>query len=230
MPHSVSFDRLQAVLFDMDGLIVDTEPIHFEAFRTYMRKLGVEMPESMMADFIGYTDVENLTDLKARYNVEEPLDSMVAKRRAIYLELVKTSPMKVFPGFWEFSEAARGQGMKQAVVSSAAAEQVKVVLDRLFEARPEDGPPARYFDAIVTGDDVQHNKPAPDIYLEGAKRLSVPPALCLALEDSPPGVESAASAGMLVVVIPNEYTRGLAFPGAQAVVDSFDLAREYLDW
>ena len=230
MSQSVSFDRLQAVLFDMDGLIVDTEPIHFEAFRTYMSRFGVDMPETMMSDFIGYSDVENLTDLKAKYKVEEPLDRMVAERRAIYRELIKTLPIKVFPGFWEFSAAARAQGMKQAVVSSAAAEQVEIVLARLFDTRPDDGPPARYFDAIVSGDDVEHNKPAPDVYLEGAKRLSVPPALCLALEDSPPGARSASTAGMLVVAVPNEYTRGLSFSGVQAVVGSLDGVREYLDW
>ncbi len=230
MSQSVSSDRLRAVLFDMDGLIVDTEPIHFAAFRTYMSRFGVDMPESMMAEFIGYSDVENLMDLKEKYKVEESLDRMVIERRAIYLELVKTLPIKVFPGFWEFSAKARERGLKLAVVSSASAEQVKIVLSRLFEHRPQEGPPARYFDAIVTGDDVEHNKPAPDVYLEGARRLSIAPEHCLALEDSPPGVKSASTAGMFVVAIPNEYTCKLSFPGAQAVVDSLEGAREYLDW
>jgi len=226
--HSVSSDRLQAVLFDMDGLIVDTEPIHFAAFREYMGRFGVDLPESVMPEFIGFSEDENLRDLKAKYRLDEPLEAMVAVRRAIYLELVRTSPIEVFAGFWEFSAAARERGMKQAVVSSAAAVQVEIVLRRLFEMRPELAPPEAYFDAIVSGDDVARNKPAPDIYLEGAKRLDVPPALCLALEDSPPGAQSAAAAGMLVVAVPNKYTEGLSFPGAQAIVPSLREAFEYL--
>ncbi|MFB3881668.1 MAG: HAD family hydrolase [Armatimonadota bacterium] len=237
MSHSVSFDRMQAVLFDMDGLIVDTEPIHFAAFREYMRRHGVDLPESVMPEFIGFSEQDNLRDLKAKYALDEPLEVMVADRRAIYLELVGTLPVEPLPGFWEFSAAARKRGMKQAVVSSAAAAQVEAVLGRLFEGRGLARQaasaclsPSSYFDAIVTGDDVTRNKPAPDIYLEGARRLRVPPALCLALEDSPPGAQSAAAAGMLVVVVPNKYTQRLAFPGAQGIVSSLTAAMGYLDW
>ena len=237
MSHSVSFDRLRAVVFDMDGLMVDTEPIHFAAFREYMRRHEVELPESVMPEFIGFSEQDNLRDLKTKYGLDEPLQAMIADRRAIYLELIRTLPIEVLPGFWEFTAAARARGMKQAVVSSAAAVQVEVVLGRLFErrgqARRSDPPsqsPCAYFDAIVTGDDVTRNKPAPDIYLEGARRLGVPPALCLALEDSPPGAQSAAAAGMLVVAVPNRYTEGLAFPGAQGIAPSLQAAMGYLDW
>jgi len=235
--HSVAFDKLRAVLFDMDGLIVDTEPIHFAAFREYMRRHGVELPESVMSELIGYTEQDNLRDLKAKYGIAAPLEEMIAERREVYLELVRTLPIEVFPGFWEFSAAARERGMKQAVVSSAAAVQVEVVLGRLFESRGEAGrsgapsqSPSSYFDATVSGDDVARNKPAPDIYLEGARRLAAPPALCLALEDSPPGAQAAAAAGMLVVAVPNRYTQGLAFPGAQGVVPSLETAMGYLEW
>lgn len=226
----MSFDRLHAVLFDMDGLIVDTEPIHFAAFREYMRRHGVELPESVMSELIGYTEQDNLRELKARYQIGAPLEPMIAERREIYLELVRTLPIEVFPGFWEFSATARERGMKQGVVSSAAAAQVEVVLGRLFEGRADLGSPSGYFNAVVSGDDIARNKPAPDIYLEGARRLGVPPALCLALEDSPPGAQAAAAAGMLVVAVPNRYTQGLSFPGAQGVAASLEDAKGYLDW
>ncbi len=214
----------------MDGLIVDTEPIHFEAFRQYMRRHGVDLPESVMPEFIGFSEQENLRDLKAKYHLSDPLDDMIAARRAIYLNLVQTLPIDVLPGFWEFSAAAHQRGLKQAVVSSAARVQVDIVLRRLFEHRPDLGGFDAYFDAIVSGDDVTRNKPAPDIYLEGAKHLGVPPARCLALEDSPPGVQSAAAAGMIVMAVPNKYTRDLEFPGAAAIVESLHQAQELLGW
>ncbi len=243
---------LRAVLFDMDGLIVDTEPIHFAAFKEIMRHYGVDLPESVMPEFIGYTEQDNLRDLKAKYEIAEPLDALVEARRVIYLELVRTLPIEVFPGFWELSAAVRERGMKQAVVSSAARVQVEIVLGRLFAEQGQAGSgsagfslqngqaeacpypmsqsPLAYFDAIVSGDDVTQNKPAPDIYLEGARKLSLPPTDCLALEDSPPGVQSATAAGMTVIAVPNKYTRELTFPGALAVVPSLDAVREYLGW
>jgi len=225
----ISLPKLKAVLFDMDGLIVDTEPIHFQAFRQYMKNHGVDMPESMMADFIGLPEADNLRDLKAKYRLDTSLEQMVAERRVIYLDLIRTLPLRVFPGFWEFSAATRERGLRQAVVSSAPQEQVEIVLSRLFEGRP-DGPAADYFDGIVTGDDIHHNKPAPDIYLEGATRVGAAPDRCLALEDSPPGAQSAVAAGMTAIAIPNEYTEGLDFPGAAAVLPSLDAARDYLGW
>jgi len=220
---------IQAVLFDMDGLIVDTEPIHFNAFQIYMREFGIEMPESMMPEFLGYTEEDNLRDLKAKYNLDTPLEEMVARRGAIYLQLLRTAPLLIFPGFWELSEEVHRRGIKRAVVSSANGEQVKIALGRLFEQQPDKGSPDDYFDTIVTGDDITSNKPNPDIYLLAAQRLGLSPSDCLALEDTPPGVQAAASAGMTVLAVPNEYSRGLEFPGASATLGSLEDAVGYLD-
>jgi beta-phosphoglucomutase-like phosphatase (HAD superfamily) len=219
---------IQAVLFDMDGLIVDTEPIHFKAFQAYLREFGVEMPESLMREFVGFSEAENIRDLKEKYGIDAPLEEMVAQRRARYLELARREPIRIFPGFWEFSGEVRRRGLKQAVVSSSTRDQVEVVLPRLFEGRSDLGGPAAYFDAVVTGSDVAKTKPAPDIYLLTSGRLGVPPVGCLALEDTPPGVQAAAGAGMRVIAVPNEYTRGLEFPGADAVIASFEEAAQYL--
>ena len=222
MTQSASFDKPHAVLFDMDGLIVDTEPIHFKAFQAYMRRFEVDLPESVMPEFLGYTEEDNLRDLREQYELDKPLREMVAERGAIYLELVKSEPLRVFAGFWELCEEARGRGMKLGVVSSANGQQVEIILGRLFEEHREGETAAKFFDVVVTGDDIAKNKPAPEIYLLAAERLGVPPALCLAFEDTPPGVQSAASAGMCVLAVPNEYSRGLKFPGAMRVIESLE--------
>lgn len=220
---------IHAVLFDMDGLIVDTEPIHFMAFRGMMREYGHEIDDSLMPSFVGFPEAENIRDLKRIYSLDAPAEEMAKRRYSLFMKLIRVEPFSVFPGFWELSAEARRRGLKQAVVSSSTAEQIEVILGRLFDTRPELGSPHSYFRAIVTGDDIMHNKPAPDIYIYAAKRLEICPPECLVLEDTPPGVQAAVNAGMTVVAVPNEYSKKLEFPGARAVVSSLADGTRYLD-
>ena len=213
----------------MDGLIVDTEPIHFKAFREMMQGYGHEIPETLMARLVGFPEADNIRDLKQLYHMEAPPEEMASRRYARFMQLIRVEPIPVFPGFWEFSEQVRRRGLQQAVVSSSTAEQVEVILGRLFAEHGKPGPPDRHLDAIVTGDDIAHNKPAPDIYLLAAERLRLAPAECLVLEDTPPGVQAAVSAGCVAVAVPNDYSRRLEFPGANAVIGSLHEAAAHLD-
>ena len=219
---------IRAVLFDMDGLMVDTEPIHFKAFREMMRSYGHEIPESLMAQLVGFPEADNIRDLRRIYQMEAPAEEMASRRYGLFMQLIRVEPIPIFSGFWEFGEEVRRRGLKQAVVSSSTGEQVEVILGRLFEAHPDKGLPEAYFDAIVTGDDITHNKPAPDIYLRAAEGLRLAPAECLVLEDTPPGVQAAAAAGCVAIAVPNEYSRGLGFPGALAVIGSLLEAAPHL--
>ena len=219
---------IRAVLFDMDGLIVDSEPIQFLAFRAFLREHGHELPESAMSDFVGYHEIENMRDLQEKHNLPGLIEDLVTRRRALYLELVKTEPLPVFPGFWELTAEARRRGLQQAVVSSSTREQVEVPLRRVFENHSDTTDPYQHFDAIVTGDDVRASKPDPEPYLLAAQRLGLDPRECVAFEDTPPGVASAAGAGVTVYAVPNEYTRHLEFPGARAVLATLHQARGHL--
>jgi len=220
---------IRAVLFDMDGLIVDTEPIHFMAFRGMMREYGYEIDDGLMPGFVGFPEADNIRDLKRIYGLDAPAAEMAARRYALFMKLIRVEPFSVFPGFWELSEEVSRRGLKQAVVSSSTAEQIEVILGRLFETRPELGSPETCFDAIAAGDDIVHNKPAPDIYLYAAERLQVAPQECLVFEDTPPGVQAAATSGMTVIAVPNQYSRTLEFPGARAVVSGLVDGTRYLD-
>jgi len=220
---------IRAVLFDMDGLMVDTEPIHFEAFRQMMCEYGHELDDSVMASLVGFPEGDNIRDLRRMYQVDAPECEMASRRYRIFMQLIQTEPFDVFTGFWESAEEVRRRGLRQAVVSSSTAEQIKVILGRLFQTRPELGRPESYFDAIVTGDDISRNKPAPDIYLLTAERLGLSPAECLVLEDSPPGVQAAVAAGMTAIAVPNKYSEELRFPGAHMVVKSLAEVIHYLD-
>ena len=220
---------IRAVLFDMDGLIVDTEPIQFLAFREFMREHGHELPESVMSDFVGYHEIDNMRDLKRDYQLPGPVEEMVARRRARYVQLLHTEMVPIFPGFWELSGEAKRRGLKQAVVSSSTKDQVLLPLRRAFEQHPDRPDPAGYFDAIITGDDVTASKPDPQPYRLAAQQLGLSPGECLALEDTPPGVASAAAAGVICYAVPNEYTKHLDFPGAKGRLASLHEAIPLLD-
>ena len=220
---------IRVLLFDMDGLIVDTEPIQFHAFRAFLREHGHELPESVMPDFVGYREIDNMRDLKKKYRLPGDLEQLVARRRELYVELIKTEPLSVFPGFWELTGEAERRGMKQAVVSSSTRPQVEIPLGRVFRESGVAGDVNQYFDAIITGDDVTASKPDPAPYRLAAQRLGVPPEQCLAFEDTPPGVASAAAAGVIVYAVPNLYTRHLEFPGAEGVLASLHQAVPLLD-
>jgi putative hydrolase of the HAD superfamily len=220
---------IRAVLFDLDGLMIDTEPIHFRAFRAFMRGFGVELPESMMPEFIGYNEIDNIRLLKQRYRLAEPLEALVMKRRGIYGHLLETEDIPALPGFWEVSDEAKRRGMKLAVVSSSIRPQVELPLRRLCEQHPGAGDPHQYFDAVVTGDDVSFTKPAPDSYLLALDQLEVVGKEAIAFEDTPAGVRAAATAGIPVYAVPNDYTRRLPFPEAAAVLGSLTEALPLLN-
>ncbi len=211
---------IKAVLFDLDGLIIDTEPVHFQAFRDFMRGFAVELPESIMPRFIGYNEIENIRVLKEEYRLTDPLEELVLTRRGIYANLLATQDIPAFPGFWELTTEARRRGLKQAVVSSSLRPQVETPLRRLFAQHPEERDPLRYFDAIITGDDVAFAKPAPDLYLRARDLLGLSGEECLAFEDTPAGVKSAAMAGITVYAVPNDYTRALPFPEAKGILST----------
>jgi len=223
-------DRIpfRAALFDLDGLLVDTEPYQFRAFQTLLARRGIHLPESMMDTLLGYDEITNLRQLKPRYNLAEEPEELLEERRQIYLETISREPIQAMEGFWEVSEEARRLGMKQAVVSGSPRVYIEVVLRRLFESRPQAGDYLSHFSAIVCGEEAPRPKPAPDIYLLARRRLGLAPQEGLAFEDSPAGVQSAVSAGLPCLAVVTRYARPENFSSALAVLTSLRQSLPYL--
>jgi len=203
---------MQAVIFDFDGLILDTESPAFEAWTEIYRAYGQELPLTEWVKCVGASDAHFDPVIYLESLLERPLDrvELFAKKDQRKTDIVDT--LAPLPGVIARLDEARALGLRLAVASSSSARWVNGHLARLSLADR--------FDAVRTKDDVSRVKPHPDLYLAAAKALDVAPSACLVFEDSLNGVRAARAAGMRVVAVPGPITRGLDFREADAVAAS----------
>lgn len=184
-----STERFQAVLFDMDGTLVDNMSFHTQALLEIAeQRFGVRLdPERVNRDFSGMKNAEIFRILAKREVTAEEARAWEAEKEARYRELFRPHLVPI-RGVRELLAKLREGGIRTAVASAAPRENLAFILDGL-ELRPS-------FDAVVGQDDAPRGKPAPDIFLAAAARLGVEPAMCLVFEDAVNGVLGARAAGM----------------------------------
>ena len=188
---------VRAVIFDMDGVLTDSEPLINQAAVAMFRELGLLVQPEDFLPFVGTGEDRYLGGVAEKYGF--PLDAPAAKKRTyeLYLELVPRA-LKGFPGAQGLVKNCRLADLKIAVASSADRVKIEANL-RQIELDPAS------WDAIVTGEDVANKKPAPDIFLAAAARLGVPPAACVVIEDAVNGVQAAKAAGMRCVAVAQTF-------------------------
>jgi len=190
---------LAAVIFDFDGVVFDSETPEYESHRRLYEEHGVSLTVDEWCDAIGVWsadhDERRFEVLCARAPRAPAREEYHARRHEMFEQLAPQEPM---PGILDLLAALDAAGVLTAIASSAPARWVRPAVGRL-------GLTLR-FRAIVTGDEVARRKPAPDVYLEAARRLGVAPPCAVAIEDSAPGVAAARAAGLRVVAIPHWLT------------------------
>jgi len=205
---------IRALVFDFDGLILDTETSVYEAWRTVYEEHGHVLPKDRWLTRIG-TDgsaFDPLAELCTR--VGGPLDAEQIRRRRMAFHRAHIAQLDQMPGVQACLEYARAESFGTAIASSSPGSWVNGHLERLGLAH--------FFDQVVTVEHVEAAKPAPDLYLRATELLGVDPGDAIALEDSPNGVESAKAAGLFCVAVPGPMTRTLSFASADAVLSSLD--------
>ena len=191
-----TMETLRAVIFDMDGVIVDSEPLHEQAFLDVMRDLGYGHNHGIDFDaYVGRSDFELWEDFIAKNKPPQSLEELMAMKRRRVTEVVKQL-QPIFAGLPELLEVLAAR-CRLALASGSERAFIETVLS-LKNLR-------RFFPVIVSASEVEHGKPAPDVFLRTAGLLGVAPRNCWVVEDSKPGVMAALAAGMKVVAITNTH-------------------------
>lgn len=211
---------IQAIIFDLDGLMVDSEPLAREAWRAFLARYGHALDEETFDAMLGLRLMDSSRLVKERFNLPLTVEQIAAGRSELFLASL-TGNLRPMPGLVELVRAIDARGLRRAVATSSPGFYAPVALREIGMA---DG-----FVTIITGDMVARGKPAPDIYLAAAAALALPPRACLALEDSPNGVRAAKAAGMRCIAVPNELSAGLDLGEADAVLPSLAVVAQRLD-
>ncbi len=209
---------IQAVIFDLDGVIVDTAHYHFIAWQRLARELGVNFTEHENEQLKGVSRMQSLEIIlslgKIRLSEKEKED-LADKKNQWFVEYIQAmKPDEIFPGVKELLKTIRSKGMKVALASSSKNADTVLTLLNIKD----------YFDTIVDGTMITHSKPYPEIFLLAANRLGMKPSECVVFEDAEAGVAAAVAAGMKCVGVGSVTQLGKANYIVNKTAD-FDLAK-----
>lgn len=188
--------RPRAVVFDMDGTLLDTEGLAARAWPLGASAIGVEFDAALVPRMIGRNTRDCVTLIVERHGAAFPVDALVEAMRVAFDDLILHEGIDVMPGAHALLEWLAGCGIPTAVATSTRRSRA--------EAKLADAGLLAHFRGVTGGDEVSRGKPEPDIYLLAASRLGVAAPHCLAIEDSEPGFLAAHRAGMAVVFVPDQ--------------------------
>jgi HAD superfamily hydrolase (TIGR01509 family) len=216
----------QAVILDMDGLMLDTEPISLAAWQTAAADLGYDLHASIYDRMIGLGHAAARDLLRREFGEACPVHDLAAAARRGYEAALDLDGVPRKPGLEPFLQFLYGRGLARAVATST---ETALAERKLRKAGILD-----YFEVVVGGDQVARGKPEPDIFLRAAERLGHSPGECLAVEDSAPGVRAAVAAGMRVVLVPDRTepaaeTRALACAVTESLAGAIEVVERLLD-
>lgn len=188
---------MRAVIFDMDGVLTDSEPLICEAAIAMFRELGTTVKPDDFRPFVGTGENRYLGGVASKYGLRLDINAAKARTYELYLAMVPTR-LNAFPGAAELVRLCHAAGLPCAVASSADRIKIEANLNKI-------GLPPETWQTIVTAEDVERRKPDPAIFLTAARRMNVPPEHCTVVEDAVNGIQAAKAAGMRCVAIASTF-------------------------
>ncbi|HQG30358.1 MAG TPA: HAD family phosphatase [Deltaproteobacteria bacterium] len=204
----------RAVIFDMDGVLVDSEPIYMMSNRRLFASLGIEVSDSEYHTYVGTSAQGMWSAIKERHGLDAPMDMLIRQEFEEHeRSLSSAENLCAIPGVEKLLLTLKGLSVRLAVASSSSRRVVDLILSRAGLTP--------FFETTVCGQDVSNGKPHPEIFLTAARRLGVEPCECLVIEDSPRGIAGAAAAGMRTVGFQNPNSGVQDLSRADLLIGSF---------
>ena len=192
---------IKCVIFDIDGVVVNTEPVGYRADKDLYKALNIEVPDDVYATFVGTSPINNMQKLKELYNLPNTHEDLLAQRHKFYYNVFDAADdVHLMPGVLDFIINLRDNGVKVILASSALKIKIAKILDR-FNLRP-------YFDEVISGEDFEFSKPNPAIFIEAVAKSGFSKSECIIIEDSTNGIQAAKAAGVYCI----GYVSGLGLP------------------
>ncbi len=205
---------IKAVIFDMDGVMIDSEPLWEKTERILLAKRGIDYNPTYRDKIVGLNQNDSGRLMKETFNLIETVEEIIAERIEILLDLYEKE-LELMPGLLPILKGLKESEFLLALASSSPIRVINFVLDK-FSLR-------KFFSVVVSGDFIELGKPHPDIYIYTAKRLGIEPRECVVIEDSINGVKAAKGAGMICIAVPDKRLEQREFQIADLVVDSLGM-------
>jgi len=203
-------EGILAIIFDFDGVVIDSMPLMTYSFIRYLKNYGIELKEEDMKKYYGWTGVNVIKDIFTMHGIKRNAEIANEERKKIYVKNIEK--VKVYPGFIEVIKKVKGK-YKTALVTSSSSEIVELIMN-IHNLN-------QLFDVIVTKDDVKKSKPDLEPYLLAIKKLAVEPNKCMVVEDTPIGIKSAKAAGTYCIAVTSSCAKE-ELNEADLIVDSVD--------
>ena len=202
---------LEAVIFDMDGVILDSEPIHYQTEKVILERMGVSnYPFEAHAEYVGMRTRDLWAGHIIKYGLSSTYQDLTIEGDEAYIQALKEGDFQPIVGVIDLIESLYKKGIKMIVASSASRENIQLVLDKFAVLH--------YFEGYVSSQDVKRTKPNPDIFLLAAEKLGVSPKNCVVIEDAKHGVSAAKSANMSCIGYRNENSGNQDLSAADKIV------------
>lgn len=206
---------IQTVIFDMDGVIVDTEPVHYYAYQQHFKRLDIIVPDEIYATFTGNSTKNVYEKLKLAFGITEDTEKLVSTKRSLFNEAFDTKEdLYLLEGVEDLIKDLYGNGMQLILASSSA----NVTIDRVFRRFDLH----QYFTHIVSGEDFPKSKPDPAIFAEAVRLSGTPQQNCIVIEDSTNGIRAAKAAGVYCVAYDSRHSKMQDLSEADLVIKRFE--------
>jgi beta-phosphoglucomutase len=205
---------IKTVIFDMDGVIVDTEPVHHYAYFQLFKELNIEVSEEKYSTFTGFSTRNTFQTLKELFPLEASVEELIQRKRDLFNDAFDSkADLELLSGVGDLIENLHQNGMQLIVASSAS----KVTIDRVFKRFDLD----QYFSHIVSGEDFPKSKPHPAIFLHAASLSNAPKENCIVIEDSTNGVKASKAAGIYCIGYRSLNSKNQDLAEADQIVNDF---------